>query len=182
MTCVLCQVAVPGWDSPDGAAVHFRLNDKNLWEGDRKREPWQLAPVEEPDNPRISVQEKFKKEHYQRDPQEKWEERPELMNRKKRPPPEEWSHRGERPWTNVDPTGSECNSSAVHILGFALNYATVPEFNKGANQKKKMIGFVDWETSLEPPLGRPPPGGVWECVQSRRRQVSATSKSAASTE
>jgi len=66
MTCVLCQVAVPGWDSPDGAAVHFRLNDKNLWEGDRKREPWQLAPVEEPDNPRISVQELFKTEQFKR--------------------------------------------------------------------------------------------------------------------
>jgi len=167
--CLLCQVAVPGWDSQNGPAVHFRLSAKNTWIGSRKLDPWQLAPIEEPDDEKVSVQEQFKKKQFQLSPNETWVEHPELMSRKKKPEPEAWTHRGEAPWTNVDPHGSECNSSAAHILGFALNYASVPQFNRGTNEKKKMTGFVDWYETLEPPMGRPPPGGTWECLQPRNR-------------
>ena len=93
-----------------------------------------------------------------------FKEHPELMSRKKRP--EHWDHKGEAPWTNVDPHGHECNSSAAHIVGFMFNYATVQEFNKGANAKRKNRGFVNWDSSLEPPIGRPPSGGTWDSRES----------------
>ena len=160
---------MPGWDSQNGPAVHFRLSAQNTWIGNRKLDPWQLAPIEEPDADEVSVQEQFKKKPFKLSPNVAWVEHPELMSRKKKPEPEAWTHRGEAPWTNVDTHGSECNSSAAHILGFALNYASVPQFNRGTNEKKKMIGFVDWDEMLEPPMGRPPPGRTWECLQPRPR-------------
>lgn len=189
---VLRQVLVAGDASVGGPGVYFQLPKELLWgpaaPGDPqqvKREPWQVMAAKEV---RLSKQEQGYQESFRQKEfkptvatlPEGWAPDPEMANRKQREIMTEYSQEGEKPWTNMDPWGSECISQAVHVIGFAVGYQNLTNFNKTVTDSKKNKGFVGFDIKLEPPLGRPPPDGSWDGTELRERQSAPSARQSSS--